>query len=270
MSKKRIITKNPMADVALPRVGKKLPRTFTEAETRSIMDAAASLRSQVLIWLLLDSGPRLCEVTGDDTHPGIYLEHIDFETGIIRVCGKFQVERSAHVSPETIEVMRQYRLHERPQPVGPDKLLLNEDGTPMTGGRVQKILESIGKKAGLRQRLSPHKLRHTHAVLSLKYGSNVEYQRRELGHRHISTTQGYLAVRDDDLANAHKSYSPVTNLLSQGKKKRAVMRFPPTSPKAGLERPKQGPEAGFCWEIEEHCRTNGITMAEYLKSSLPG
>jgi hypothetical protein len=148
----------------------------------------------------------------------------------------------------------------------------------MIGGRVQKILEGIGKKAGLRQRLSPHKLRHTHAVLSLKYGSNVEYQRRELGHRDISTTQGYLAVCDDDLATAHKSFSPITNLLSQGKKgprvkspgqnqkTKAVMRFPPTSPKAGLERPKQGPEAGFCWEIADFCRENHMTTEEYLRS----
>jgi integrase/recombinase XerD len=264
--KKGIIAKNPMADVILPGVGKKLPRTFTEAEARSTITAAASLRSRVLVDLLLDAGPRLCEITGDDRHPGIFMEDIDFQTGLIRVRGKFGDERPAHFSPETIEVIRQYCQHERPQPVGPDKLLLNEDGTPMTGGRVQKVLESIGRKAGLKKRLSPHKLRHTHAILSLKYGSNVEYQRRELGHRHISTTQGYLAVCDDDLANAHKSYSPITNLLSQGKKQRAVMKFPPTSPKAGLERPTHGPDAGFCWEIEEHCRASGITMAEYLRS----
>jgi site-specific recombinase XerC len=74
------------------------------------------------------------------------MEDIDFETGTIMVCGKFEVERLAHVSPETIEVMRQYCQHERPQPVGPDKLLLNKDGTPMTGGRVQKVLERIGQE----------------------------------------------------------------------------------------------------------------------------
>jgi site-specific recombinase XerD len=275
---KKTITKNPMADVALPRVGKKLPRTFTEAEMKSILAAAGSLRSQALIWLLLDSGARLSEVTGSDRYPGIHLDNIDFQTGAIRVCGKFQLERQVHISPATVEAIQQYCKHERPQPVGADHLFLNEDGSTMIGGRVQKILEGIGKKAGLRQRLSAHKLRHTHAVLSLKYGSNVEYQRRELGHRQISTTQGYLSVCDDDLATAHKSFSPITNLLSQGKKgprvkspgqnkkTKAVMRFPSTSPKAGLERPTHGPDAGFCWEIEEHCRTNGITMAEYLKS----
>jgi site-specific recombinase XerD len=81
----------------------------------------------------------------------------------------------------TVEVIRQYYQYERPQPVGPDKLLLNEEGTPMTKGRVQKVLEALGRRAGLKQRLSLHKLRHTKAVLSLKYGSNVEYQRKELG-----------------------------------------------------------------------------------------
>ena len=218
---KKTITHNPMADVALPRVGKKLPRTFTKTEAGSIMAAAGSLRNQALIWLLLDTGARLSEVTGSDRYPGITLADIDLQTGAIRVCGKFQRERQVHICPQVIEVIRQYCDRERPQPVGADNLFLNEDGSAMTGGRVQKILEGIGKKAGLKQRLSPHKLRHTHAVLALSFGSNIEYERRELGHGHISTTQGYLAVSDDDLASAHKSFSPIANLLRQSPRGRA-------------------------------------------------
>jgi len=215
--KKRIIARNPMADVPLPRVGKRLPRVFPEADMLAIMDAANSMRDWALICIFLDSGPRLCEVTGDETHPGIYMEDIDFEAGTIRVCGKFLDERPAHIVPETIEFIRRYCQEERPEPIGPDKLFLNEDGTPMKKGRVQKVLEALGRKAGLKRRLSPHKLRHTKAVLSIKYGSSVEYQRKELCHRHISTTQGYLDVCDDDVANAHRSYSPVTNLLKLAK-----------------------------------------------------
>jgi integrase/recombinase XerD len=182
------------------------------------MAAADTLRSQALIWLLLDSGARLGEVTGGDRYPGICLDDIDFQTGAIRVRGKFQLERQVHISPATIEAIQQYLDHERSKLFPSHHLFLNDNGTPLKAGRAQKILEAIGKKAHLKQRLSPHKLRHTHAVLSLKYGSNVEYQRRELGHRHISTTQGYLAICDDDLARAHRSFSPVTNLLSQQKK----------------------------------------------------
>ncbi len=218
MTARGAIARNPLAEVTLPRVGRKLPRTFNEAEVRTIMAAADSLRSRALVWLLLDSGARLGEVTGGDRYPGICLEDIDFQTGAIKVRGKFQLERQVHISPATIEVLRHYLEHERPEPAGPDNLLLNENGWPLIAARAQKVLEAIGRKAGLKQRLSAHKLRHTHAVLSLKYGSNVEYQRRELGHRHISTTQGYLAICDDDLARAHRSFSPVTNLLSQERK----------------------------------------------------
>ena len=220
--KKGNITSDPLADVALPKVGRKLPRTFAEAEVKAIMAAAGSLRSQALVWLLLDSGARLGEVTGGDRYPGICLDDIDFQTGAIRVRGKFQLERQVHISPATIEAIRKYLDHERPEALGPDRLFLNDDGTPLTSGRAQKVLQAIGNKAGLKQRLSAHKLRHTHAVLSLKYGSNVEYQRRELGHRHISTTQGYLAICDDDLARAHRSFSPVTNLLSQRRERPRV------------------------------------------------
>jgi integrase/recombinase XerD len=274
--KKRTISRNPMADVSLPRVGKRLPRTFSEADMLAIMDTASSMREWALICIFLDSGPRLCEVTGDDRHPGICMETIDFETGRAMVCGKFGDERPAHLSPQTIEFIRRYCQEERPQPVGPDKLSLNEDGTPMKKGRVQKVLEALGRRAGLKQRLSPHKLRHTKAVLSLKYGSNVEYQRKELGHHRISTTQGYLDVDDDDLAKAHRSYSPVTNLLKLAKgldmnppvrssREKPVMRCEWPSPYAGLSRPKSGPGSPFSWELKEFCEDNGMTVDEYLR-----
>ena len=67
-------------------------------------------------------------------------------------------------------------------------------------------------KAGLRHRLSPHKLRHTYATESLKHGANLEHIRRTLGHTDIKTTEIYLSLADKDIQEAHKSFSPVSNL----------------------------------------------------------
>ena len=224
---------------------------------KAVMAAADSLRARALVWLLLDSGARLGEVTGGDRYPGICLEDIDFRTGAIKVRGKFQLERQVHISPATIEVARHYLEHERPEPAGPDNLFLSENGWPLIAPRAQKVLESIGKKAGLKKRLSSHKLRHTKAALCMKYGSNIEHQRREMGHRHISTTQGYLWVYDDDLVRAHRSYSPVTNLLKQANegagvkqvgrtdKEKPVMRFGFWHPCAGQPGRCPGRESVF-------------------------
>ena len=93
-----------------------------------------------------------------------------------------------------------------------DALFLTEDGRPLTASRIQKILERIGKKAGIKRRLSPHKLRHSYATVSLKNGANLDYVRRTLGHTDIATTEVYLELTDADVQQAHKKFSPIANL----------------------------------------------------------
>lgn len=218
---KQVIKKDPLAAIRLPRVGKKLPRTFSESECQAIMAAVADRpREQALVWLLLDCGPRIAEITGSNRFPGLFIQDIDLKTGDIRVRGKGGRERQTHVSPETLEAIRFYIEHERPA-IADDKLFLNQDGTPMSESRAQRLLAAIGKRAGLSKRLSPHKLRHSFAALFLKYGGNTEYLRRFLGHRYLSTVQGYTDVSDGDLVSAHRTFSPVHNLL-QHKGKQGV------------------------------------------------
>ena len=192
-------------------------------------------REQALVWLLLDSGPRIAEITGSDRYPGLLIQDIDLKTGDIRVLGKGGRERQIHVSAETLQIIRFYIEHERPEPIGDDKLFLNQDGTPMSESRGQRLLADIGKRARLSKRLSPHKLRHSFATLSLKYGGNTEYLRRSLGHRYLSTVQGYTDVADGDLASAHRSCSPIHNLLQRRGKQGAKPSYQEKEPKDNIK-----------------------------------
>ena len=127
--------------------------------------------------------------------------------------GKGGRERYTYISPKTSLDIMNYLSNERPQPVAEDNLFLTDEGYPMKNNRVQIIMQIIGKKAGVKQRLSPHKLRHTYATLSLKHGNNLEYIRITLGHTDIKTTSDYyLAAADADVARAHRKYSPMANL----------------------------------------------------------
>jgi site-specific recombinase XerD len=82
---------------------------------------------------------------------------------------------------------------------------------------VQSILYLIGRHAGLKTRLSAHRLRHTYATLCLRNGNNLEYVRITLGHRDIKTTSdAYLAVSDTDVASACKRSSPLAHLNQPG------------------------------------------------------
>jgi hypothetical protein len=81
----------------------------------------------------------------------------------------------------------------------------------------QSLLSRLGKNAGVKERLSPHKLRHSFATLGSNYGANLEQLRIILGHSDIKTTSGsYLNLRDADAKRVHARFSPLANLKHPG------------------------------------------------------
>jgi site-specific recombinase XerD len=209
LEREGIIRKNPLADVPAPKVSKKLPKILTEDELVRVFKAClGNDRDSAIVQLLADSGMRLGEL--------VNLDHDDFngKGNVLRVTGKTG-ERPVFITNDTNAIISMYCVDERPEPLAEDKLFLTYDGRPLTSGRVQKILDGIGKRAGLSQRLGPHKIRHTVATMMLRNGANLETVRRTLGHTQISTTERYLHLTDRDIAEAHKQFSPVTKLLAR-------------------------------------------------------
>ncbi|MFC1929014.1 tyrosine-type recombinase/integrase [Chloroflexota bacterium] len=208
LERESIIEVNPFSKVPTPKPPKVLPKIFTEQEMKAVFQAVASKpREMALILLFLDSGITLSEIKDlPDTQ-------VDTLNGTLRVFReKTRKERVVYFSPQTAAAIETYRFS-RPDPMAEPHLFLTHEGYPLKGTRIQKILERVGKQAGLSQRLSPHKLRHTFATMSLKYGSNLEYIRIMLGHSDIRTTQNaYLNVASEDIAKSSKKTSPVANL----------------------------------------------------------
>ena len=203
-----IIKDNPLANVLTPKLAERLPKVISEKEMIVIFDSLAqNPRETALLLLLLDSGITLSEVAELDD------SYVDTASGTVRVFReKTQKERYAYFSPPTGAAIETYRFV-RPQPIGTPRLFLTEDGRPLATRRIQKILERVGQRAGISQRLSPHKLRHSFATWSLSYGSNREYIRIMLGHSDIRTTsKAYLHMANADIAEASKITSPVVNL----------------------------------------------------------
>ena len=213
-----ILSKNPLAIIPSPRFPRKLPKIFSEEQITLILRAAAiNQRDLAIIALLLDSGIRLSELTG------ITPKDIDIKNGTLKVYSKGGKERYAYFSPHTALMLNDYTFNTRPEPLSEDKLFLTKSGEPLKKEMVQKNLVRIGEGAGISERLSPHKLRHTYATLSLKNGNNLEYLRITLGHKDIKTTSdAYLAAAAVDIAIAHRKSSPISNILKVNQLKRRV------------------------------------------------
>lgn len=75
------------------------------------------------------------------------------------------------MSDDTGATIQLYTLFDRPEPVNDDYVFLTEDGRQLKGRRIQAIFQGLGKEAGIKRRLSPHKLRHSYATLALKNGA---------------------------------------------------------------------------------------------------
>jgi integrase/recombinase XerD len=205
-----IIVTNPLAMVPAPRVPKKIPRIFSESELKIVLNAVHhSPREKAIVELLIDSGIRLSELSK------LMVDDVDTTIGRVKVFGKGSKERYTYICPATALTIYNYLQKVRPEPRTEDRLFLTVDGYPLTTVRLQKLLEVIGRKAGLKTRLSAHKLRHTYTTLCLRNGNNLEYVRITLGHSDIKTTSdAYLAVADSDIANACKRFSLIANLVN--------------------------------------------------------
>jgi hypothetical protein len=141
------------------------------------------------------------------------MNDIDLGAWIIKVHGKGGKDRYSYLPPTTLAIINRYVKRYRRSATKNEPLFTTKDGRAISLAGIQSLLARIGQKAGIKERLAPHKLRHTMATYSLKYGGNLDYVRRILGHASDQTTSdSYLNPRSEDIQAAHRKFSPVENL----------------------------------------------------------
>ena len=208
MADEKIIPTDPLAAVRIPRKPKTLPKIYTEQDLIAVIRAAeTSLRDNAIFSLFIDSGIRLEELEG------IKMGNLDIPGGWVRVMGKGRKERIVPFQTDAAHCLSLYVEAERKHAGKDEALFLTDDGHPLSKRGVQALMCRLGENAGVKERLSPHKLRHSFATLSAKWGANLEQLRIILGHADISTTSGsYLNVQNADLKDAHARFSPLAHL----------------------------------------------------------
>lgn len=159
-----------------------------------------SLRDFLMILLAYRHGMRASEVTG--------IRLTDIENGQIRV-------RRLKNSRTTVQPLENHRgvpilnevrnlaewMKERPADGGGDFLFPSNKGGPLTGKSFNKIFKDYALAAGISpEKAHSHVLKHSIANHLVRAGMDIVYLQTHLGHRAISSTQKYVSLADQEVA----------------------------------------------------------------------
>jgi integrase/recombinase XerD len=206
--KEELTTSDPFAKVEKPKVPQKWKPALTPEEVEQILAACDGkhwlrLRDKALCLLLLDTGLRI--------HEAHALTVGDAKQEVLLIRGKGGKQRVVFLSAEVRLAIRRYLT------ACPYNLT---DESPLWWGRygaltlhgLKTAVRYVGKRAGLKRRLSPHAFRRTFATWSLRNGIDLEHLRQLMGHSDYTVLRQYLALVEADLKQAHQQHSPLRNL----------------------------------------------------------
>jgi integrase/recombinase XerC len=194
------IRRNPLLNIPLPKLEKRLPRFLTEEQMKLLLsgpqrllesggvDPHVAWRDRLAMELLYGGGLRVSELVALD------FGAIDFHSGVARVVGKGRKERLCPLGRTALAVLTKFRDAFAPDKGPGGAVLTNPDGRRMSVDAVQTMLKRHLALAGLPMDLTPHKLRHSYATHLLNAGADLRLVQELLGHSQLATTQLYTHV----------------------------------------------------------------------------
>jgi integrase/recombinase XerD len=165
----------------------------------------AGLRDQAILDMLYSTGLRVSELAD------LCVADLDMKMGCLRCIGKGDKERLVPVGRKALASVQAYLEAGRPVLLGGEsarQLFVNRRGKRLSRITIWRMLSEYGRRAGIRGKLSPHKLRHSFATHLLERGADLRSVQLMLGHADISTTQIYTHVIEDRLKQIYKAHHP--------------------------------------------------------------
>lgn len=209
----RAIPRNPAANVASPRIEKRLPGFLDEQTAARLMEqpdqgSLEGLRDAAILEVFYSTGIRLSELIS------LTLSDLDFNNDTIRVMGKGRKQRIVPLGRHAKAAIRSYLSErERSAPGIPDleprsRVFLSARGLPLNPKGVNLIVRRYLSRISDIEKKSPHVLRHTFATHMLDRGADLNAVKELLGHSSLSTTQVYTHVSVERLKKIYAQAHP--------------------------------------------------------------
>jgi site-specific recombinase XerD len=211
LTARKRLARNPVREVQLPKIEKKLPLVLTRSQIEELIAAPLKvdknraapgwmpLRDVAIMELFYSSGLRLSELAALD------VADLDPYTESARVFGKGRKERVCPVGLPALEAIQRYRVAASVH-TGP--LFINKARKRMSVRSIWLVLKRYVRHTSIPISISPHKLRHSFATHMLDRGADLRSVQALLGHASLSTTQIYTHVTVERLKKAYAEAHP--------------------------------------------------------------
>lgn len=184
------ITVNPARKLKEPKQPKLIPKAIGEDDLEMIRESCTVPRERALIEFLYSTGCRIGEVYG--------LDHADihWDTRSIIVYGKGSKEREVYFTRKAAIWLKRYvdeRKDDNPA------LFVSErkyNGQPrrLSISQLRAVVKGVARRAKIKSRVSPHRMRHSYATHLLENGAPIEIIQSLMGHQKIETTKIYAQL----------------------------------------------------------------------------
>ncbi len=212
MAKIHVISVNPAANVATPKLEKRLPQYLDEESVTELMaqpdtTTAIGKRDAAILELFYSTGIRLSELIH------LRMVDMDFHANTIRVTGKGSKDRIIPFGSPAKNALKRYIASRAEQYRDKDgaareTVFLSVRGKKLSPKGVNVLVNDyIGRVSEIGKK-SPHVLRHSFATHLLNRGADLRAVKELLGHESLSTTQVYTHVSVDRLKKIYAQAHP--------------------------------------------------------------
>lgn len=157
-------------------------RILSEEGVQRMLAVTVDERDQAILRLLYGGGLRAAEVTG--------LTWADFGPREGRGCGVAVLGKGEKTRVVLVSLLTWSSIEQLRGDATPDARVFAIDTAT-----VWRIVRRAAIRAGIKQKVSPHWLRHCHVSHALDRGAPVHLVARTVGHASLSTTSGYAHAR---------------------------------------------------------------------------
>ena len=209
---KELITYNPVALVAMPKMREKNIVRLDADEVSVLLDHVdngehltkrqlawherSRVRDLAMMTLMLGTGIRVSECVG------LNINDVDFKNSAISIFRKGGKEVTVYFGDEVQEALQDY-MRERKTIIAEsgheNALFLSSQKKRMTTRTVENMVKKYTQTVTMSKNITPHKLRSTYGTNLYRATGDIYLVADVLGHSDVNTTKKHYAAIDDDI-----------------------------------------------------------------------